>query len=191
MAHWAPNCSTFSRARERPIPGVRFPPKPLRSSEFPEGIPNVLVSLPKSKLAKLLDDTKMANMAAEDCVKRHLAKRFFGLEHPLNSIARCLPSWKRLEDLPGVFSTEYHACMFEGCNRRKKQILIHNVPELIPFVARSCPNEGRCARTGEKHLGWKPQVMDGKVRCFSTGEEREYPVGFCNSYAAGIKHLSD
>ena len=35
-AHFAPNCATFSRAREIPIPGVSCPPKPLRRSLHPE-----------------------------------------------------------------------------------------------------------------------------------------------------------
>ena len=65
VRHWAPNCSTFSRARERPIPGVRFSPKPLRNDTFPEGIPEVLAKLPASKKRKLDLDTRMANMAAE------------------------------------------------------------------------------------------------------------------------------
>ena len=65
IRHWAPNCSTFSRARERPIPGVRFSPKPLRNDTYPEGIPEVLAQLPASKKRKLDLDTRMANMAAE------------------------------------------------------------------------------------------------------------------------------
>ena len=191
LAHWAPNCGTFSRARERPIKGVRNPPKPLRSTAYPKGIPNVLVSLPKAKLSKLVNDTRMADLAAENCANRHLNSLFFSLEHPLNSIARHLPSWIHLESLPGVFATEYHACMFEGCKRRKRQILIHNAPELHDAVSRICKSESRCSRTGERHLGWKPQVSEGRVKSFSTGEEREYPKGFCESYAAGVSNLAD
>ena len=191
LAHWAPNCGTFSRARERPIKGVRNPPKPLRSTVYPKGIPHVLVSLPKAKLSKLVNDTKMADLAAENCANRHLNSLFFSLEHPLNSIARHLPSWIYLESLPGVFATEYHACMFEGCKRRKRQILIHNAAELHDAVSRICKSESRCSRTGERHLGWKPQVLEGRVKSFSTGEEREYPKGFCESYAAGVSRLAD
>jgi hypothetical protein len=35
---WGPNCATFSRARERPIPGVTNAPKPLRSIAKPEAL---------------------------------------------------------------------------------------------------------------------------------------------------------
>eukprot|EP00972_Heterocapsa_arctica_P000796 111934-Heterocapsa_arctica.AAC.1 len=32
-AMWAPDCSTLSRARERPIPGNKSAPKPLRAAD--------------------------------------------------------------------------------------------------------------------------------------------------------------
>ena len=65
VSHWAPNCSSFSRARERPIQGVRFAPKPLRSVDNPKGIPDVVARLKPSKRRKLNDDTLMADLAAE------------------------------------------------------------------------------------------------------------------------------
>lgn len=83
LSHWAPNCSSFSRARERPIKGVRFPPAPLRSPLFPTGIPEVLGKLPPAKRRKVTDDTKMAIMAAEYCEEAHLRGDLFSLEHPL------------------------------------------------------------------------------------------------------------
>lgn len=134
IRHWAPNCSTFSRARERPIAGAAFSPKPLRDDDNPRGIPSVVLELPPSKRRRLDLDTQMADMAAEDCIASHLAGRYFSLEHPKNSIARRLDSWKELESLQGVFSTEYHACMFESCRRRKSQVLIHNIPGMVQHV---------------------------------------------------------
>ena len=103
MCHWAPNCSTFSRARERPIPGVHNPPRPLRSEESPEGLEAEVLRLPKAKRQKLEDDTRMARMAAENCLEFHRSGKRFSLEHPGNSLARHLSSWKALEAEPGVF----------------------------------------------------------------------------------------
>ena len=97
LQHWGPNCCTFSRAREKPIPGVKNPPVPLRSSDFPEGIPTVVASLPASKQRKLNLDTRMANMAALNCLKAKRTGKYFTLEHPKNSIARDLESWRDLE----------------------------------------------------------------------------------------------
>ena len=112
LQQWAPNCCTFSRARERPIPGVANPPIPLRSNDFPRGIPSVVSSLPSSKRRKLELDTDMADLAATNCLKAHRSGKYFSLEHPLNSIARELESWRRLERESGVFLAKYHACMF-------------------------------------------------------------------------------
>ena len=71
LAHWAPNCATFSRAREIPIKNVANPPRPLRSTEHPAGIPAELCRLSKKSLKRLKDDTRMADMAAENCLRRH------------------------------------------------------------------------------------------------------------------------
>ena len=191
IRHWAPNCSTFSRARERPIVGAFSSPKPLRDDANPRGIPSVLAELPPVKRRRLDLDTCMADMAAEDCIESHRAGRYFSLEHPKNSIARRLDSWQELEGLQGVFSTEYHACMFKDCRRRKSQVLIHNIPGLVSYIGRLCSNSKICSRTGVSHLSWKPSVINGRVTCFPTGEEREYPQGFCAAYALGIGTLQE
>ena len=182
LQHWAPNCGTFSRARERPIPGVANPPPPLRSDQFPEGIPEALHSLPASKKRKLDLDTQMADLAASECLKAHRSGRYFTLENPKNSIARKLDTWKRLEGAVGVMATEYHTCMFEGSRRRKAQVLIHNYPPL-QTIGRTCDRSGKCDRTSLPHLSWRPRVVDGKVTSFATSEEREYPQGFCEVYS--------
>ena len=82
LAHWAPNCATFSRAREIPIKNVANPPRPLRSTEYPAGIPTELCRLSKKSLKRLKDDTRMADMAAENCLRRHRRGQKFTLEHP-------------------------------------------------------------------------------------------------------------
>ena len=186
MAHWAPNCATFSKARERPIPRVKNAPKPVRSESYPKGIPSALRNMSTRSRKRLQLDTEMADMAARDCLDRHARGKEFGLEHPEGSIARQLPSWKELQEKPGVFCTKYHACMFSPCKRRKRQVLIHNVPELDAELSLVCHNERRCERTGLAHLSWKPKVDGGKIVSFSTGDEREYPSGFCEKYAEAI-----
>ena len=187
FCHFAPNCSTFSRAREIPIPGVKFPPKPLRSDCFPKGIPEELKKLPPAKRRKVVGDTEMAEMSANHCREAHLTGKGFGLEHPRNSIARELDSWKKLENLDGVICTEYHTCMFEPSKRRKAQVLIHNREALVKHIGLICEDPRICTRTGRPHQTWRPRVRNGKVTAFTTGEEREYPLGFCQAYARGMK----
>ena len=119
FTHWAPNCNTFSMARSQPYSWCPKPPKPVRSVSEPEGIRKVSQKLPKAKRRRIEKDTEMADLAALNCAKALSAGKGFGLEHPLNSLARRLPSWKELENLPGVFCTEDHACMFHSSRRRK------------------------------------------------------------------------
>ena len=183
--HFAPNCATFSRARERPIPGVDSPPPPLRSTEHPEGLEWVFAK-GGSLARKVTLDTRMADLSAQTCWDFAQEGKTFTLEHPDGSIARQLKSWQKLEKAPGVKVTRYHACMFNPCKRRKRQVLIHNVPGLEEFIARVCMNERCCTRTGACHLSWKPSVENGRVLSFRTGEEREYPEEFCGSLARGI-----
>ena len=136
----------------------------------------------KRARARLDKDTHMAEDSAARCLARHVAGQRFSLEHPGRSIALELPSWKRLLEAEGVHATKYHTCMFEGSRRRKVQVLIHNVPELCG-IGLTCKDYKLCERTGRPHKKWRPVVAEGKVAQFVTGEEREYPVGFCEVYA--------
>ena len=186
LVHFAPNCATFSRAREIPIKGVVNPPVPLRTSDFPLGIPSELGKLSKKARVRLNNDSFMAQDSARRSLARHRRKKFFSLEHPLRSIAMDLPEWKALKNEPGVFVSEYHTCMFEGSRRKKAQALIHNMPEL-KRLEKTCGGNSLCDRTGAFHERWRPIVAQGKVKQFITGEEREYPRGFCEQYAKAVK----
>ena len=128
----------------------------------------------------------MADMAALNCLKAKRSGKFFTLEHPKNSIARDLESWKNLESEEGVWATEYHSCMFRGSERRKAQVLIHNIPLLNSRLNLICNSSRVCTRTGKPHLSWKPRVEKGRVTSFATSLEREYPEGFCEAYAHAI-----
>ena len=183
LRHFAPNCSTFSRAREIPIPNVRNAPKPLRNEECPEGIPSELADLSSKSRKKVCDDTEMANLSAEQSLKSHSRGDKFTLEHPRRSLAQHLPSWKKLLNAKGVFLTPYHTCMYEGSRRKKNQMLIHN-DERFRSLGRICEGGKLCDRTGLPHLKWRPTTSGGKVVQFVTGEEREYPIGFCQEYAS-------
>lgn len=102
LTHWAPNCSTFSRAREIPIPGVKCPPRPLRSETYPMGIAEELNRMSPKSRKRLMDDTTMANMSADWAHSKHKKGRYFTLEHPARSLALHLDSWSRLLSCEGV-----------------------------------------------------------------------------------------
>ena len=38
LAHFAPSCGTASKVRERRVPGIQNPPRPLRSESYPDGL---------------------------------------------------------------------------------------------------------------------------------------------------------
>ena len=89
--------------------------------------------------------------------------------------------------MPGVFTTFYHACRFEPCLRRKYQVLIHNCLRFDTDVGLLCSCAGTCDRTNRPHLSFKPEVKQGKIIKFMTGQEREYPRGFCEAYAGALQ----
>ena len=195
----APNCATFSRAREIPIKGVANPPRPLRNEEFPGGIPSEINKMNPRSRRRLMDDTKMADLSAGKAWEAMEDEHFFTLEHPRNSLALHLKSWQKLLRDPRVFVVPYHTCMFEGSRRRKSQVLITNGRTFRRWVGRTCSGGKLCDRTGLPHLKWRPTVSGGRVIQFKTGNEREYPVGFlrqlCSSglgasRAAGELHRS-
>ena len=106
--------ATFSRAREIPIAGAPNAPKPVRSGEYPLGIPEEVRRMSGNQRSRLDCDSKMAEMAAQDCWRAAEEGKPFSLEHPAGSIAFSLKSWKRLLEREDVEKIEYTTCMFEG-----------------------------------------------------------------------------
>lgn len=178
LSHYAPNCATFSRAREIPLRNVKHPPRPVRSEDHPEGIPIEIRRMSRKAAARLKRDTDMAVLSAEQAEKSAIAGKKFTLEHPGRSIALHLPSWKRLLERDDVHVIYYRTCMFQGSRRKKHQVLISNEEKFIHTIGRRCAGHEVCDRTGLPHLKWRPTVSGGQVVQFRTGDEREYPKGF-------------
>ena len=187
LAHFAPNCATFSRAREIPIQGVANAPRPIRSIDYPQGIPEEVSNMTRKQKMRLDLDTRMADMSAEYCEKKASQRKYFALEHPANSLAWELESWKKLAARDGVERYPYTTCMFAGSKRRKAQALLTNHRGVGIAISMVCNGRRVCDRTGLPHLKWRPKVQNGRILQFSTGEEREYPVGFCDAFAKGLK----
>ena len=141
LSHFAPNCATFSRAREIPIKGVKSCPRPLRSESHPCGIPSELEGMCKRGRKRLADDTEMADLSANQCWDRAEKGKAFPLEHPGNSLAQFLPTWRRLISRHDVHVIKYHTCRFGGSRRRKFQVLITNRSPVVEHIRKLC--EGR------------------------------------------------
>ena len=187
IEHFAPNCATFSRARERPVPGARRAPRPLRSTLYPEGLPEVWSSGGRRTQLRVEQDTEMAILAAEEALEAHRAGKAFTLEHTGRSLALNLPAWKLLMNTPDVFCVWHHHCMFEPCRKRKYQIVITNVKMMEDAVGLLCAGNSICSRTGLQHEGWAPTVVDGEIMAFATSQATEYPRGFCMASSFGYK----
>ena len=189
LQHWGPNCGTFTRARDILIPGVKNAPPPLRNNCFPEGLPAILNRAGPADgdrtRQRVIDDTFMADLAAEECLRTHRAGFGFSLEHPGRSIALELPSWKRLREERGVFALFHHHCRFKPCKKRKYQVVITNILELIPRIERVCKSPKLCDRTGEPHDPWAKVIENGFVKSFGTTGTAEYPTEFCEQMAMG------
>ena len=78
VTSWAPNCATFTRARELPIPGAAYSPPPLRSDSHPRGLPGLRGPI-RDRVER---DTQMAALAADQCWLAVERGDLFLLEHP-------------------------------------------------------------------------------------------------------------
>ena len=185
-SHWGPNCATFSRARERPIPGVKNPPPQLRSLDEPRGLPFLNQPSWRKTKERVDRDTYMADLAAKSCLRDHRRGKIFSLEHPGNSIALKLDSWIELMNEPGIFKIYHHHCMFHPCTKRKYQILITNNRDLEHKIGRICLDKRVCTRTGQPHEEFRHQIENGRVVRYGTEGSSEYPKELCDIQSASM-----
>ena len=183
LGHFAPNCATFSRAREIPMKRVSNPPRPLRNETFPEGTPSESPKLSKKARERLHNATKLADLSAEKCLYLHSQKKLFSLENPGRSHAHELKSWKRPWSLCHIL--QLHVC---GITKEEFQSIITNSENLARGLSnRLCKGARFCDQDGGAHLKWRPVVMGGKLSQFMMGNEREYPLGRCEASASSIR----
>ena len=171
----AMDCSTKSRARE--IPRVfddgRPAPRPLRSEEFPEGLPG----LSPSQQSRVDTDNKATAFLLDQI--QQLALRGGGSvrENPWRSLHWFL-SQEQAMMASGLWQDKrYSACCRMGA-RAKSQCLRHNLDEISQWPVLDChhyhdPSE------------WDPYTLDGQ-RVYPSHEEAEYtaPLAFAIAVAA-------
>ena len=194
IQHWGPNCATYSRARERNIPGAKMQPLPLRSAEFPEGLPEVFdvrhPNYSSKNLERVKRDTFMAQLAAKCCLRAHRSGRAFTLEHPGKSRALDDVFWKELLAEPGVFAVFHHHCMFADCEKKKYEVVITNIPQIRSRLSRICESHAVCSRTLSPHASFASTVVDGFVRSYGTKGTAEYPWELCSEQALAYLEFS-
>ena len=161
--------------RERPQTkleqaGYRVP-KPLRSKEFPLGLPGL------SGVDKLRTET--ANLVYDACAQ--LVQELVTwnvcctIENPTNSLFWEVPCIQQL--LSGLGGYE---CIFDNCchgGQRKKNSKFWTSEPWFQALQASCPGDQI-----HFHKPWKPQITDGKLQ-YPTAEEAAYPDLLCSRLA--------
>ena len=178
-AHCAPSCGTASRARGRRIPGVplHMQPKPLRSDDFPHGLPD----LTEKDRARV----DCANASYKATTELILLLVGWGvsvsIENPANSLF-WKTSWiaQLIQALPGGHDTILDHCMHGGARDKTTKFWSYNPlrPEenMLGSLAVRCDGN-------HTHKSWKASVTNGVV-FFPTKEEAAYPTVLCERLAS-------
>ncbi len=135
---WAMDCSTLTRARDRPIPGEAHPPMRLRSSRYLTGLP----VLQKPQHAALLQRVQHANSLVTfsgSTLLQAVSKNLAAIaENPRNSYYWEFPELVQFSAFEEVNDVDYMACALGGA-RAKKQRLRGNVSE-VAYLQSACHN---------------------------------------------------
>ena len=159
----AMDCSTKSRAREIPrhFDDGRPAPRPLRSIEYPEGLPD----LTQAEQSRVDTDNKACQFVLDEI--QQLAERggISVRENPWRSLHWYLPQEQQMMDSGIWMDKRYSACCLMGA-RAKSQCLRHNVPEIQEWPVLDCHHS-------HDPREWDPRVEDGK-RIYPSHEEATY-----------------
>ena len=106
FVHLSPRCGTASRTRERPLPAALrakgWPePQPLRSEEYPMGLPN-LASVSPGNVARVATANKLFVLSADICTYLCHCRIPWILENPGRSLFWWVPEVQALMNLEGV-----------------------------------------------------------------------------------------
>ena len=181
----SPNCvfvwlsppgGTFSAAREKPFPRWareqgRSEPRPLRSAQFPLGLP----SLTEHERIRVETGNLIATvsaMLAQVCLSLH---KGFCIENPRNSNLWRHPDIATLLAAAGVRSYDLQSCAF-GSQRDKWTRLVTASPQFVA-LAKTCPGNHAHQPWG---IAWRNRWTS------STTKGAEYPRELCEAAAAAI-----
>ena len=176
LAHFAPSCGTASKARERKVPGISNPPRPLRSESYPDG----LTGLTEQEHQRVLE----ANASYSAMVELILFLIGLGVavtvENPLNSLFWLTSFMLKLFDkYPGHFTILQH-CMHGGTRDKKSKFWSYNPRKPDTNILESL---GILCDGQHQHDSWKPRWVNGKL-FFPTAEEAAYPTILCQRFAS-------
>jgi len=171
--HLAPPCGTASAARGIPVPGCpqEMQPVPLRSKEFPDGLPG-LTGLNLLKVEKANALYRATAVIVQFCV---LYGILVSIENPLNSLFWLTKPMVELFASWEGFRVVFDSCMMGG-QRDKATLWWCNKKIFSPLAL-------RCSRD-HQHKNWTPVFDKANKRFnFPTAEEAAYPEILCERVA--------
>ena len=145
LFHAGPPCGTSSRARGKPLANGEPGPQPLRSVDWPLGLPD-LQGVDK---LKVLSANAIYLQVAAFCKELQAQGVLWCVENPTRSIMWEIRDYVELQQF-GWF-VDFHACR-HGSGRRKATSFLTNVQT---FKALGLLCEG-----GHDHASWDPQLVD-------------------------------
>ena len=168
--HGGPPCGTSSRARERPLPKTKFPnaPRPLRSLEFPLGLPTIRPdSIDGIKLRKANALYKFMYRLILFCIRTGI---LISVENPSNSHFWGVMEWyANVDDVPwpppGLEFVTFDACM-HGSSRPKRTSFL-GTKGVFSSLHIFCDG-------AHEHAPWGLYFKDG-CTMWSTSAEASYP----------------
>ena len=178
-AHVAPSCGTASKARERPVPGLPKDrqPRPLRSTDKPDGLGN-LTTVEQTRV-------NSANASYDAATNIILLLVELGVsvsvENPKNSLYWLTSMTQRLfAAVPNGHFTIFDSCMHGGARDKATKFWSYNprTPSINMFqsLALQCNKQ-------HVHQSWKPRFSNG-MWIYPTKEEAAYPLLLCHRMAS-------
>ena len=177
----APPCGTSSRARNRPVAQHLIAqgapnPQPLRSDEYPEGLPQLQgISLHRVTQANVI--YFFVFQLFELCLKHNV---LVAVENPTNSYMWQIWYWFQLLQSECVYISDFQACMHGG-TRDKWTRFVSNFPQIQKLTA-------VCDRS-HSHEPWGAKfTSDGWA--FNTATEAEYPSILCSRISSIVLDIA-
>ncbi|CAE7255146.1 unnamed protein product [Symbiodinium sp. CCMP2592] len=168
----APPCGTCSRAREIAMSTSRYGPRPLRSDDFPDGLPHLL-DHEAERVKKANELYKLVTQVCIRCTDKQLP---WTVENPFSSLFWRTSFWTEAQSRCNPRYVQFHSCMY-GSDRKKNTALAFFGKVPLDRLHAECDNSH-----AHKSWGWSHEDQT-----FSTSLESAYPAKLCKQVAHAVK----
>ena len=174
FAHFGTPCNSYSAARKDD-----GGPPPLRSKEFPDGLPN----LSEQNCCIVFLGNLFNERTCEACVAIVTLGGDFSIENPLGSLLWETPSMKQLLWCARACFVDLDQCAFGAPSQKPTRLLLSN-QRMQKALCRSCPG-------GHVHEVLKGKVYSEQFKkvVFRAKLAQEYPWELCRIMATDIAAL--